>query len=263
MHSQKIQYVNEPLADILSLAGRELVCLVGAGGKTSLLFALAGELAQAGQRVLITTTTHIIRPPGEVILEPDPAALAGKLSDRPIPGEAIVLAGEENPSAGGPKLSGLGAKVVDELWIRGAAEYILVEGDGAKRRPIKAPRPHEPVVPRQTTVIVGLIGLSALGREADEETIFGFGEFQEITGIEPGTPIRPEHVASLIAHPKGLFKSAPPEALRIVLLNQAETEEARLAGLDIVSLLGRKRLQGRAVVGSIRDGLFEAFDLPG
>ena len=263
MHSQKIQYVNEPLADIFDLAGRELISLVGAGGKTSLMFALAGELALAGQRVLITTTTHIFRPPGEVILEPDPSALEERLSGRPIPGEAIVLAGEENPSAGGPKLAGLGEEAVDDLWMADVAEYILVEADGAKKRPIKAPRPHEPVVPRQTTVIIGVIGLSALGREADQETVFGFEEFKAITGIEPGTPIRPEHAASLITLPQGLFKSAPPEAMRVVLLNQAESGETRLAGLDIVRLLGQSRFKGRAVVGSLRKGLFEVFDVQG
>ena len=212
MHSQKIQYVNEPLADILDLAGKELVSLAGAGGKTSLMFALAGELALAGQRVLVTTTTHIFRPPGEVVLEPDPALDRERLSGRPMPGETIVLARGEKPTAGGPKLFGPTAEEVDSLWLDHVAEYVLVEADGAKRRPLKAPRAQEPVIPAQTTVYIGVIGLSAMDRAADEETVFGLREFVEISGIRPGEPIRPEHLAALIAHPLGLFKSALPEA---------------------------------------------------
>ena len=263
MHPSQIQYVNEPLADILGLAGRELISLVGAGGKTSLMFALAGELALAGQRVLVTTTTHIFRPAGEVVLEPDPAALAETLAGRPLPGESLVLAKGEKPTSYGAKLFGHEPEVIDSLWLDQTAEYVLVEADGSKRRPLKAPRKHEPVIPAQTTAVAGLIGMSALGQKADEETVFGFREFVELTGLEPGEVVRPEHAAALIIHPRGLFKSAPPEANLVVFLNQAEAEESRLAGLEIIRILGQERFRGRVVLGSLQKGLFEVFLLEG
>ena len=263
MHSQNIQYVNEPLADILDLAGKELVSLTGAGGKTTLMWALAKELAFSGQRVIVTTTTHIIRPAGEVILEPDPQAILEKLAGGPLPGQTLTLAADEKPSAGGPKLSGLAAETVDLLWNQGAAEYLLVEADGSKRRPIKAPRDHEPVIPAQTTVVVGLIGLSGLDREADQEVVFGFSEFLEITGLRPGETIGPVHAAALIGHDQGLFKSAPGEARRIVFLNQAESEKTRLLALEIIRILGQGGYQGRVVLGSLKYGLFEVYSLDG
>ncbi|MBC7292858.1 MAG: hypothetical protein H5T84_01900, partial [Thermoleophilia bacterium] len=45
------------LTDVLGLAGRELVALVGGGGKSTLLLRLAGELGGRAARVLVTTTT--------------------------------------------------------------------------------------------------------------------------------------------------------------------------------------------------------------
>ena len=43
--------------------GRErIVSIVGAGGKTTLMYALAGEYARRGLREGAGTTTHILRP---------------------------------------------------------------------------------------------------------------------------------------------------------------------------------------------------------
>ena len=39
-----------------------VISVTGAGGKTSLIFAWARELAAAGKSVIITTTTHMYRP---------------------------------------------------------------------------------------------------------------------------------------------------------------------------------------------------------
>ena len=50
------------LRDGLLLRGGGVVSLVGAGGKTSLMFKLARELSTAGETVLTTTTTKIYTP---------------------------------------------------------------------------------------------------------------------------------------------------------------------------------------------------------
>ena len=48
----------------LDMARRRMVALVGAGGKTSTLYALARQAADSGRTVVVTTTTHILRHPG-------------------------------------------------------------------------------------------------------------------------------------------------------------------------------------------------------
>ena len=73
-----------------------VISLVGGGGKTTLLYALARWYSAQGQRVLVSTTTHIQRPdanyaPDEAARDAlwqagtyaaDHAALSGRLDDR-------------------------------------------------------------------------------------------------------------------------------------------------------------------------------------
>ena len=49
-----------------------VISLVGGGGKTTLLYALARHYSAQGQRVLVSTTTHIRRP--DANYAPDEAA---------------------------------------------------------------------------------------------------------------------------------------------------------------------------------------------
>ena len=43
-----------------------IVSLVGGGGKTTLMYAMAAHCVRKNWHVLVTTTTHIMRPPGTV-----------------------------------------------------------------------------------------------------------------------------------------------------------------------------------------------------
>ena len=65
------------LADWITGRGR-FAALVGAGGKTTLMYALAQELAARRQICIVTTTTHIWQPDA-LPLASDLAALAHKL----------------------------------------------------------------------------------------------------------------------------------------------------------------------------------------
>ena len=123
-----------PLCDVLRIP-RGLTALVGGGGKSSLMERLARELAPRG-RVLVGTTTHIFPPPGmPLLLEPDAAAVEAAFSAHP--GEALCV-GAREAATGKLTACGLSAARLLEL-----ADYVLLEADGAKRLPLKAPAPHE------------------------------------------------------------------------------------------------------------------------
>ena len=65
-HFTKVQSITTPsLIEALALGSRELISLVGAGGKTTLMFALAEELRILNRRVVTTTTTKIVPPAPE------------------------------------------------------------------------------------------------------------------------------------------------------------------------------------------------------
>jgi len=199
-----------------------VIALVGAGGKTSALFGLAGELAGA----VMTTTTHIFDPRQEqgreydhLLLDPALAEPAGEWDPGPIvPGRRVVLASGAEPGTG--KLRGVHPSRVEAL--RGFWRYVIVEADGAKRRPVKAPAAHEPVVPPGADLVAGFIGLGCLGQAMDERTVHRPECFGPVSGCGPGAPIRLEHLAALVRSPQGLFRGAPAGARRVLVLNQAD-----------------------------------------
>jgi len=246
--------------------GRGLVvAFVGAGGKTSALFALAAEAiredaggaprASGHPRVIVTTTTRIAdprleagRPPLKVILAPElaaaepprggAAALAeairggarnGGLSRAEAQGDAVVVvaSGEipADPESGAPaKLAGIRPPRCAELAA--LCDLLLVEADGSRGRPVKAPGEGEPAVPTLCDIIVGVVGLDCLGESLGEAIAHRPGIFGPLAGCAPGEAIRPRHVAALIRAPGGLFKGAPTAARKILLLNKADASDA-------------------------------------
>ena len=132
-----------------------ILSIIGAGGKTTALLALARALA--GQRVLLTTSTHIypVAPPQSraLLINPDADELLDALR---TPG--IVCAGSD---AGAGKLGAL----APDLFRRAvqAADITLCEADGAHHLPLKLHRADEPVVPLDSARCVIVAGLSAWG----------------------------------------------------------------------------------------------------
>ena len=49
---------------------------------------------------------------------------------------------------------------------------VLVEADGAKELPCKVPEEWEPVIPKQTTQVVAVYGLDAIGKHL-QKLVFG------------------------------------------------------------------------------------------
>jgi len=126
-----------------------VISVTGAGGKTSLIFAWAHELAAEGKNVIVTTTTHMQQP-----------------SDRET--EGITFIAEEDPDKPG-KLKGPDPASIEKL--KESADVVLIEADGARRRPFKWPAPWEPVIPDCTDITVCVVGLTALGCRT-EDVIF-------------------------------------------------------------------------------------------
>ncbi|MGI6070368.1 MAG: selenium cofactor biosynthesis protein YqeC [Blautia sp.] len=149
MESSMIKTLGLPMEKTL------LISLAGAGGKTTVLYALGRELAEAGKDVLLTTTTHMFRERGC-----DLSGNAGKILEK-LNTTNPLLAGigcEQEPD----KIQKLPDDVFAQLTQQVSA--VLVEADGAKRLPFKVPAAHEPVIPKESTHIFVVAGMSAIGR---------------------------------------------------------------------------------------------------
>ncbi|MEK6712423.1 MAG: selenium cofactor biosynthesis protein YqeC [Nitrospinota bacterium] len=219
-----------PLLRALGLRPGQAAAAVGAGGKTSLLEALAAECHAAGWRPAVFTTTTKVFAPGErspLLLGEAPSlaqALGGfgefpghvtlarcRLGEAPVPGA---------PARERMKLEGFAPEALEVF--RGLAGALLIEADGARGLSAKAPGPGEPVIPPWTDAVFGVVGLPILGAPLDEAHVFRPEAFARVTGLPPGSPITPEAIGRLALHPEGLFKGAPARARRLIVLNQAD-----------------------------------------
>jgi len=241
-----------------------VISLVGAGGKTSLMFRLARELAILGERVLTTTTTKISE---QEAMANSPRVVTGSvdalLTQLDGPGQpdfvTAVRAGSER------KLRGFKAADIDRIWDAGVFKWILVEADGAARLPLKVPDAHEPVIPACCHHVVGVAGLTALNKPLTDQWVFRLPLFARLTGLAPGDRITPGSVATSLSHPLGIFKKSPAQARQTIFLNQAETAAGLAAGrLVIKDLAARERpaALARAVLGQLKfdPPVIESFD---
>jgi len=232
-----------------------VVGLVGAGGKTTLMFRLARELAEAGEKVLTTTTTKILSPTEEksanIVVSADIGDVvkkAGKCSAE----YPHVTAARGNLAPEG-KLTGFEPSEIEQVREAGLFRWILVEADGAAGRPLKAPADYEPVVAACCSLVVGVVGLDGMGRPLDERYVFRPEIFSRISGLPLGSPVTEESIARVIEHPEGLFKGCPAGARRVLLLNKAEGAGTRRAGQKIASILlesGRRGIE-KVLIGSV------------
>ena len=234
----------------LQLEEGGVVSLVGAGGKTSLLYRLAHEFSKDGNTVLTTTTTKILMPRKEqsvhVVQGLSAASILSQAKDRLVDHHHVTAVSGLLSSQG--KLAGLDPDVVDHLWKSGIFQWILVEADGAAGRPLKAPAAHEPVIPGSCTHAIGILGLSVLDKPLEESWVFRPEVFSHLTGLQWGQNISEEAVADLIVHPLGLMKGVSRESTGYIFLNQADGPDRVNTARRICSILKERKFTGAKAV---------------
>jgi len=245
----------DSLGEILKPADGGIVSLVGAGGKTSLMFRLAHELSAAGDSVLTTTTTKIWIPSkdqsAQVIVSSAREIILEKA--RQILSDALHFTAAAQELSSLKKLKGFKAKFIDDLWVSGLFRWILVEADGAAGRSLKAPAKHEPVIPILSKRVVGIIGMDAVGKPLNKTWVFRPEIFSDLTGLKAGQPITPGVIATMLMHPKGIMKGCPDGVDQMVFLNKSECcHHGVTTGREIVKTLKNSKA-GRikkVVIGS-------------
>jgi probable selenium-dependent hydroxylase accessory protein YqeC len=212
-----------PLSDVaraFDLGDRSHVALVGGGGKSTLLHAL-GDRAHG--RVVLTTTTkmgadqHAGR---RVLLDPTD--------------DEVGAAAEAGPVVVWSRLDGHKAGGVDpvrcDAWFR-RVDHVIVEADGSRRHPFKAPGPFEPVIPSSATLVISVIGADALGRVILDRCHRPL-RVAALAGCRPDMRLEPRMAAAVILHERGAAGSIPPGADLAVAINQVtDTNAVDVGGL--------------------------------
>ena len=242
------------LCSALDMGSRELVALVGGGGKTSLLFALADELFRNGKRVVATTTTKMwhreaCRSPCLVFTRSEPAWRKKLKAGLQSPGQVFLA---RNPLDSG-KVEGIDPSMVDEIYREAGIDDIIVEADGSSGCPVKAPAEHEPVVPSSATMVVAMLGLEAIGEPVGTGVVFRTGLFTTLTGAEPGQRMTPAILSGLFLRPGGLFRKSPEGSKKTVFLNKRDLLEDTREAENLAGLVLEKKSNkvDQVVIGSI------------
>jgi probable selenium-dependent hydroxylase accessory protein YqeC len=239
----------------LGLSAKEVVSLVGAGGKTTLMFRLAKELVLSGKKVVTTTTTKIFEPTVEetnfLFIDPDEGKIKNFVRHHLDQYHHITVA---QTRIGSGKLKGISPNLVKELWSLDGMDTIIVEADGAAGRTIKAPREGEPVFPSNTTLVVAILGVDGMEMELNEQNVFQPERISKLTGISIGERMTDEGMAILMTHPEGVFKGAPSSSRVVAFLNKVDIPNGLKKGKNISQKIfdkGHRQIE-RIVLGQLK-----------
>ena len=210
----------DDLASTLQLSDHELVSIVGGGGKTTTLFALGEQLPG---RVVLTTTTKMGSERDEgvpVLIRPTDDELARHLETTP---RALVWSDRT-----GHRADGVPPTDCDRWFQSGVADHVVVEADGSRRKPFKAPYPYEPVIAQQTTTLIACIGAHALGQPI-ATSCHRVDAVLDIVGGSGDDPLTPAAAAQVLLSDSGSRKGLPAAARFVVLVHQVDADNDALA----------------------------------
>lgn len=221
------------LAASLRLAPREHIALVGGGGKTTTLGALGRQL---GRRTVLTTTTKM----GSEQLARFPvldAPTDDELRDALGSGPLVVRRRVDGYKA-------IGVSPADcDRWFADAAllDHLVVEADGARRRPFKAPRPLEPVIPASVTSVLAHIGSDALDRVILDQC-FRPERVAAVAGCRVSERLTPERAARVLLSDRGGRKAVPSTARFVVVVTKVAPSDQPLVDALAAELGGRAEI---------------------
>jgi len=229
----------QPLHDALGIVGDALVATVGAGGKTTLLFALARERAHPdaaeGRRTMavLTTTTKFTIPHEAddlpLMLGTNPAARAGAIQDAWRLNHAAIIVGSGQGERGR-------VLAVEPEWPAQALSLaqvglVCVEADGAAGRGFKAPAEHEPVLPASMTHVLACVSVAVLGKPLDAKAVHRPERVAPLTCTPPDDLVTAEVIAGVLSHEEGGRKGVPPGAAFVVVVTNAARDAEGAAAI--------------------------------
>lgn len=221
------------LCEVLELTNETTprIAAVGGGGKTTTLKRLAAEYSEMGRCPIVTTTTHMFMEDSPLFLEDPSVQEIQSLLKK----EGCVFAGAK---AGNGKIKILSNQVLNA--VLNLPNPVLIESDGAKRLPAKFPADHEPVILSQTTHVLSVYGLDAIGRKI-RETCFRPELMADFLEKSPEDTLTARDIAMLAQSDQAGRKGVEEGMRYTVILNKADTTDRCGAALKIWEAMEHKK----------------------
>lgn len=239
-----------PATDLIDAlaARRGIVCVVGAGGKKSIMARLAA--AHPG-RVGLTATTRIPPLPegvGDVRLALGPHDTEATVAAAARDCRVVVFTG---PATAADRLEGLAPELVAAIHQTARFDLTLVKADGARMRLIKAPGPGEPrLVPGAATILL-VVSARAVGRPLDDRVAHRPERIAALTGAGLGTAIEPIHVGRLLVSLAATMARIAPARIVPVVNMADDTALAGAARAIAIAALRDRPVFDRVVVTAL------------
>jgi probable selenium-dependent hydroxylase accessory protein YqeC len=222
------------LTNSLGITNERVIAIAGAGGKTTLLKRLAQEMAKAGRRVLLTSTTKIEPQPSlQTVQFSDLSDLRKTIANRASWSSPLLVVTQRLRT----RLVGIPPEWVDTLAADAPIDMILAQTDGSSRRTFKAPLEHEPVIPASAEWVVTVLGADTFEHPLGAQWTHRPERVAELTGLKIGEPITPADAATVLLHAQGSFHNTPVNARRAVLINKVEGDDRLRAAAELAGQL--------------------------
>ena len=205
------------LSDALRLATAPRLAFSGAGGKTTALFRLGREYLELSAHSSAILRPSCWRPPPIWQLNSYQwqtgilSCTKMRLVAPPPGGWPAGLLLFTGPLGQDSRTSGLSPAQMDQLFAFPKRHIfpLLVEADGSRQRPLKAPASHEPAIPAWVDTVVVVAGLSGLGRPLTAEWVHRPERFSELAGIPLVRMCRLRRLVRVLCHPSGGLQGIP------------------------------------------------------
>ena len=215
---------DDQLLDVFAFNEHEVIVLVGGGGKTSIMYALASKFKEKKKKVIVCTTTKIFIPSPDrvdrLIVSEESDLLDILKNDKTEKG--IIAIGT---SVNSGKLGQVSPEFIDQITKLNICDHIIIEADGAARKPFKAPSPHEPVIPDTATFVFTVVGVDAYDKELKLDNVHRVKEISELTGLKDKGIINEDTIATVLVDNNGGKKNIPLGARWLPVINKVDNTE--------------------------------------
>ncbi len=239
------------LSRCLSINKPSVTAFYGGGGKTSLIYTLAGELSSQGKKVLITTTTKIFPYTDLKTVFIEDNRVDEKNIDLHFKEGKPIVTGQRLLNDG--KIEGFNIKTIANLKASNNY-YILVEADGAKGKSMKGHAEYEPVLPDCADLIIPVVGADIIGASIAEKNLHRVNIFRKTICRGYGTEFVDEQLtACAYAYMIKLGSVMAPRARIKAVLNKSDLLPTPLTAANIATFMFNEHKIPELLVTAARD----------
>lgn len=241
---------------LLGRSAGHTVAVAGAGGKHTLMAALAAAFRARDEPVIVTSTTHLHRTSAFDALpavtwgeETDPTALVAALQRHRC---ALVI----SQTWGDQMWHGISPKQVASVRAAAPTACLLVKADGARKRLLKAPGENEPRWPIAADHCVLVLSLAACGLILDQHSVH---RLPKVAALTRDRRIAATTLIDVIVGPDGYGQRFPSSARRILYLSHCDTPQRLEAARKVAA--GVRGHIDAVVIGDTPTGRYARYDL--